>query len=75
MMKIKQFADDHPYLIVIYSGLFGSAFWITVEYIVNRDFRPSGIYSFIFYNVIGLSVAKFKSKKKLKQNNKKRFDV
>ncbi|GKS54084.1 hypothetical protein EMLAB_06990 [Enterococcus mundtii] len=63
-MKFKKFTEDHPYLTVIYSGLIESAFGITVEYIVNRDFRPSGIYSLIFYYVIGLSSVKFKSRKK-----------
>ncbi len=53
-MKFKKFTEDHPYVTVIYSGLIGSEFWITVEYIVNRDFRPSGIYSLIFYYLIGL---------------------
>ncbi|GEL80570.1 hypothetical protein [Enterococcus mundtii] len=63
LIKIMKFADDHPYLIVIYSGLFGSAFGITIEYIVNRDFLPSGIYSLMFYYVIELSIVKLKSKK------------
>ncbi|MBE6171910.1 MAG: hypothetical protein E7153_03555 [Enterococcus faecium] len=62
-MKIMKFADEHPYLIVIYSGLVASAFWITIEYIVNRDFLPRGIYSLMFYYVIELSIVKLKSKK------------
>lgn len=66
--NIKKFVANHPYKNVILIGIISSLFWITIEYIVNKDFYYEGILGLIFYYIIALSSIKFKSSKNKKKD-------
>ncbi|OTP11241.1 hypothetical protein A5844_001375 [Enterococcus sp. 10A9_DIV0425] len=66
-MNRKKIIKKHPYLSIIIFGLIASTFWITIEYIVNKNFVANGIYGLLFYYVIALSSVKYNLPKKNKK--------
>ena len=68
MYKVKLFVEKHPYWSVILFGLIASLFWIVIEFLVNKDFQPTGIYGLLFYYVIALSSVKYKKNKDSKKD-------
>lgn len=52
--KYRKFIEEHPYAHIILVMLLTSFIGISIEYIVNRDFIGSGIYT-----AIGLTLIEF----------------
>ncbi|GEQ33340.1 hypothetical protein [Marinilactibacillus psychrotolerans] len=62
--KYRKFIEEHPYAHIILVMLLTSFIGISIEYIVNRDFIGSGIYT-----AIGLTLIEFLRVKRRKRKN------
>lgn len=51
--KYREFIEEHPYAHVILIMVFSSLVGISIEYIVNKDFIGSGIYTALALTIIG----------------------